>query len=169
MAHLHQPLERRPTSAAVYQRLPRDEAITRFSRNIGQEIDSWRKRSEFLRVDARLAEARERLASMALLAPNWDSYGAEPPNARSRALTTCILGLLQRQVMSPTRIVASAEGGVGIIFSDGERYADIECLNSGEILTAIYSGQDTPLVQEIGSAVAELTAAIERIRVHVAS
>ena len=48
---------------------------------------------------------------MALLAPNWDSYGAEPPNARSRALATCILGLLQRQVLSPTRIVASAEGG----------------------------------------------------------
>ena len=103
------------------------------------------------------------------MAPNWDSYGAEPPNVQSSESAGRILSLLQQQLMSPTSLVASAEGGVGIIFSDAEKYADIECLNSGEILMAMYIGREPPVVREIGSTDAELNAAIEIIRVDLAS
>lgn len=126
-------------------------------------------RSEFVRVQLQLDEARDQLSSSAVLAPNWDSYGAESPNAQSREDAGRILRLLQQLVIAPTRLLPSAEGGIGIVFSNAERYADIECLNSGEILLTTYFGMETPLVREIGSTDAELSAAIEKIRVHLAS
>lgn len=42
----------------------------------------------------------------------------------------------------PTRIIPSADGGVTITFYAGDRYADIECFNSGEILAMTKRGSE---------------------------
>lgn len=142
----------------------RERAIT----EIGCKQARFLEHSEYFRVQG-IDEAWERLTSTALLSSNWDSYGAEPPSPESRKIARRILQLLQKQRVSPTRLVPSAEGGIGIIFWGKSIYADIECLNSGEILTAKYRGKGTPVIQEIGHSDAELIAAIEQIRVYLAS
>ena len=166
MPQLHQPVDITRPIAALNRWVSRDEAITDpYAQIVGTE---W-SHSEFLRVQDRIHEARERLATAKTLQPNWDSYGAEPPNKRSRAVAVRILDVLQQKSIPPTRLVASAEGGIGIVFTDGDRYADIECLNSGEIMVAAYSGQQVPEVWEVEPTDDGISAALERIRVHIAA
>jgi hypothetical protein len=64
----------------------------------------------------------------------------------------------------PTRVVASAEGGTAICFVDGNKYADIESLNSGVILGALSDKHSRPIVWEIEQTALGMESAIDRIR-----
>ena len=55
---------------------------------------------------------------------------------------------------------------MAICFVNEQRYADIEFLNSGEILAVTYTGVAEPNVWEINDGI--LDDAIERIHTHVA-
>ena len=74
--------------------------------------------------------------------------------------------MLESVPLVPTRIVPSAEGGIAVCFVHGDRYADLECLNSGEILAVTYRGVAEPLVWEVAPESATLRTAIEHIRAH---
>jgi hypothetical protein len=65
------------------------------------------------------------------------------------------------KVIVPNRVAPSAQGGVGICFYNGERYGDIECLNTGEILATISDGSGRPLVWDVKPS--ETGRALERI------
>jgi hypothetical protein len=77
-----------------------------------------------------------------------------------------ILSLLKTMPVSPTRVVASSEGGVAICFVNEDCYADFECFNDGEILAVKYRGTDEPTVWEVTPADEPIKAAIEQIRAH---
>jgi len=64
----------------------------------------------------------------------------------------------------PSGITASAEGGIGIYFEHGHKYADIEVLNSGKLLgvTSDRSGTITPF--EVPSSSEGYSQAITRVR-----
>jgi hypothetical protein len=75
--------------------------------------------------------------------------GVEAPNYRSIELAKIVLQEFENISCSPDRVVASAEGGVAICFVNGNRYSDIECLNSEIILGVVSDRNARPVVWEI--------------------
>jgi len=75
--------------------------------------------------------------------------GAERPS-RS-ALTWGYVALQQflHDNFLPTRVVASAEGGVAICFVHGDKYSDVECFNSGTVLGVVTNRRNRPNAWEI--------------------
>jgi len=89
--------------------------------------------------------------------------GAEAPTANAQAFASVLLNELQANRIVPTRVVASAEGGVAICFVNGDKYADVEFLNSGEILGVVSNRRDKPIVWAIDPSSRELAGAAHRI------
>jgi hypothetical protein len=90
--------------------------------------------------------------------------GAEPPSVNAQVLASVMLRQLQAADQTPpTRVVASAEGGVAICFVSSNKYADVEFLNTGEILGVVSNRHDTPIVWQIGQSPREFMAAAFRI------
>jgi hypothetical protein len=90
-----------------------------------------------------------RVAHLSHLAANWDSYGAEPPNASSIQIARAIIKELSSIELEPTGIDPSVEGGVCISFREGRRYADLECFNNGCVLAVTSLGGADTKVWEI--------------------
>jgi hypothetical protein len=80
-----------------------------------------------------LPEARRSLLGLGL-SPEWPEESAEAPGSRARRLADYALRLLAEIGMPPHRLVPSLEGGVCIAFGAPGRYADVQFLNSGEVL-----------------------------------
>ncbi len=93
----------------------------------------------------------------------WDGYDAEPPNDISFAWARKVLGALMEFDFEPARIVASAEGGVAFIFTRQDRYADIECLNSGALVAVMYDSQSEPVVWRVSPDSQSIKEALEKI------
>jgi hypothetical protein len=93
----------------------------------------------------------------------WPEDGAPPDHP---AIETALMALrqLMQDTVQPTQVVASAEGGVAICFVQGERYADIECLNDGTVLGVTSNRRDRPLVWEINPRMGGFALASSRIR-----
>jgi len=89
---------------------------------------------------------------------------AENPSPKALTLAKFVFEQLQKDELSPSKTVASAEGGVAFCFVAGDKYADIECLNSGEILGVTTNRRDRPSVWEIQLNQSEVARATERIR-----
>lgn len=155
---------RRPATYA-----PSLEAVTPNYDTALQEVLESRERSEYWRSWLLFDQAWTRLQELANLGPNWDSYGAKAPNDEARNTAERVLTLLSALSVSPTRVVASSEGGVGICFVHEDRYADIECFNTGEIVAARYRGMGEPHVWQIAPEDDAIKAAIEQIRAHFGS
>lgn len=120
--------------------------------------------SEYGGFAAHLAKLRA-LASDRSLLPE----GAAPPSEIARLQAKIILGYLQDQNLEPSRVIASAEGGVVLCFIHGDRYADIECLNSGEVLGVISNRRDRPNVWDVQQNARGITSAAARIRKFIAA
>jgi hypothetical protein len=88
----------------------------------------------------------------------------EPPSQMIIDRARAILHKLEAENLEPTRVVASVEGGVGVCFVDGEKYADIECLNAGEILGVVSNRRDRPTIWKIDPSAAGFEEAARRIR-----
>jgi hypothetical protein len=71
--------------------------------------------------------------------------------------------------MPPSKVAASAEGGVGICFVEGEKYADIEIFNDGEMLATTYRGDSDARIWDLESDDASITEAINQIRAHLSA
>jgi hypothetical protein len=113
---------------------------------------------------ATFGEVNRKLQEMRTLVRDWNSYGAESPNETSLNRAAQTLTQLQDRLFVPTKIVPSSEGGVAICFIQGDRYADIEFLNTGENLAVTYSEAEEPNVWSIEDGMMELT--IDRIQRH---
>lgn len=87
-----------------------------------------------------------------------------PPSQNALAWARIALQDLQQNEMRPTKIVASAEGGAAICFVEGNKYADLECLNSGAILGVTSNKHDRPVVWEIEPDARGIARAVARIR-----
>jgi len=60
-----------------------------------------------------------------------------PPSEDSMETAFELFCRLTDNQVFPTRVLPSPEGGVGLCFSRNDRYADLECFNSGNTLAAI--------------------------------
>jgi hypothetical protein len=134
-----------------------------------QLIPRDRERAYFFNLYLRpkFQKAQQDLRYMSDLPFNWDTYGAEPPRPQTLHRALELLVHLEQRSFVPTRVVPSAEGGVAVFFMRGDRYADIEFLNTGEVLAVTYVGKAEPDVWEITEE--PLEPAVERIRKHLAA
>lgn len=74
------------------------------------------------------------LSRMQSLSKYWESSGAEAPNKTALKNAQSVLEYLSSEDFQPSSIEPSTGEGVCISFRKGDRYADIECFNTGEIL-----------------------------------
>ena len=105
----------------------------------------------------------EQLESLENLENGWDTFDSPAPShaavSRARNVLQTVLG----SGLRPDAVVPSAEGGVGLVFSgQAKRYADIECLNSEELLVVTSDRVSDPKVWDIGGDLS-LEETIERI------
>ena len=132
-----------------------------------QYMDEWARRpwvSIFKKEQALLLNAKKHLSSLRKLAHNWDSYGAPAPNQVAIANAARVLNSLQYFELSIARILASAEGGVGICFVQGDSYADIECSNEGEFMGVRYVGAGVPTLIDIDGSDDSIREGLQEIR-----
>jgi hypothetical protein len=119
-----------------------------------------------LEAGNRIAALCEEVDEMRWLQPDWNGYASEPPNEFGRDLAKQIL-LTATNILVPNRVAPSAQGGVGICFYRGNKYADVECLNTGEILATTSDGTGRPQVWEVKPS--EVKGALERLGQFIAS
>lgn len=117
-------------------------------------------------LDEYSSELREKLSSFESLSSGWNGYDAEAPDKLAINTGEMVLDEFIVNNLIPTDVTPSVEGGIGMYFRIGRKYADIECLNSGEIL-AITSEDDRPPVVweiELGNDVVEHSSIQEAIK-----
>ena len=88
---------------------------------------------------------------------------AEGPTEQAINWAKVALEQLRITNTPPTRIVASGEGGAALCFVEGEKYADIESLNSGVILGVISQKGGRPIAWEIEPSASGIAGAVNRI------
>lgn len=89
--------------------------------------------------------------------------GAEAPTDMAMEWAQLVFDQLIRAELLPTKVVASAEGGVAYCFVAGDKYADIECLNSGALLGVTTNKRDRPFVWEIDPSANGIVRACETV------
>ncbi len=92
----------------------------------------------------------KKIRALSQLSKDWDSYGAEAPNGKATYWAGRVLSELRDLGLTPTSILPSVEGGIGITFRRDGKYADIECFNTGEILAIQSDGSGQPSAWEVG-------------------
>ena len=81
-----------------------------------------------------------------------DRARSEPPDDRSIDSALAVMSRLNLKCFTPSRIIPSAEGGVGLCFALNGKYADFECFNDGAVLAAITDRRDLVEVFEVNPA-----------------
>src|SRR3954470_24511985 len=89
------------------------------------------------------------LKSFAELKPNWDTYGAQPPNETAITLSRIVLYALYEMNLQPVGLAPSREEGTTFSFFTGKKWAAIECANTGEIVAVRSDGSGDPEVWEV--------------------
>ena len=128
--------------------------LIRYRREVFQALHPWPGppcRSAMPPRPSRPCGQFSSLDRMLLLRPDWDSYGADPPSDAAISLARAALFALWEEHLPPSAVVASAEGGVGIIFVWPGRYADIEFLNDGDILVSSYRDVEPCAVEQVAN------------------
>lgn len=111
-----------------------------------------------------LATLQSQLAGLADLGDDWNGYGAAAPNKNALSLADRMLTVLNELDLLPSRIVASADGGVSLVFLIPGGYVDIECFNEGDILAGFQLPRQPPEVEEVVLDKEFLSVLGERIR-----
>jgi hypothetical protein len=75
--------------------------------------------------------------------------GAERPSQSALTLGYVVLRQFLHNNFLPTRVVASAEGGIAICFVCGDKYSDVECFNTGTVLGVVTNRRNRPNAWEI--------------------
>lgn len=97
------------------------------------------------------------------LQDNWNGYGSEAPNNIALTLSHELGDILHEREFEPTRVLPSAEEGVGVSFASGEKRAIIECFNDGDVVAVTYEDDGEPRVWEVGSSEVDLREAVDHI------
>ncbi len=151
--------------------LPEDNAVgsagLELSANGKRQLDHVLSGSVFWAAKDLQGRAQSKLWKLSQLGSNWDSYGAPAPNTLSIQNAARILELMKPFDLDMATIVPSAEGGVGFCFVQGDRYADIESSNDGEMIGVRYTGADTPILIEVDGSSDSIEAALEAVRNHI--
>jgi hypothetical protein len=86
-----------------------------------------------------LPEIRRDLAGL-VLSPEWPEESVGVPGSRSRLSADRALRLLADLDLRPDRLRPSLDGGVAFAFASRDRYAEVEFLDSGEVVATCSNG-----------------------------
>ncbi|MGH9620060.1 MAG: hypothetical protein ACRD45_10200 [Bryobacteraceae bacterium] len=120
--------------------------------------------SRSLQLTAVFAVLDSQLSKVAKYSDNWDSYGAPAPAVSALDLTRHLLQAARLNLVEPTTVVASAEGGVATYFIRGRKICYIEYQNSGEGVLGMYGDQVPTAIVEIATDHQSTTEALKQIR-----
>jgi hypothetical protein len=101
-------------------------------------------RSRYVELEQAFSQLRDQLSALRSLAAGWDGYRAPAPNEVAFAAAEAALGTLRRLNVRPAGILPSSDGGIGIYFSQNERYAHMELVNDGDTWVLMYGPAGTP-------------------------
>ncbi len=125
--------------------------------------------SVFWNAEILYRKTQTQLCLLESLKSNWDSYGAPAPNETAMGNAIRILEHMTSFDLSAAKIIPSAEGGIGFCFVVGDRYADIEAANDGDILGVRYVGKHTPALIPIDGTDESIEKALAQIRDHISA
>lgn len=104
-------------------------------------------------LDRALEPSLERLAEIAQLAPDWDSYGAAPPSAHAIARSAAFLVKLHSSFVEhlgkysgPSHIAPLADGGIQLEWSGPQAELDVQITPEGTfgyLLTRAWGTEQT--------------------------
>lgn len=123
-----------------------------YNQRAGEILDDLSRRqaqSAFLTVKYGLINAEEELDRISAIEPDWDSYGAPSPSPAAILASREILRALAGDLILPSAIVASADGGVSIYFMSRNRTAYIESYNNGSQALVMYDQDGNTEVLEL--------------------
>ena len=109
------------------------------------------------------------LDALRKLRVNWDSYGAEPPNAAAVSALRRILLQVSRVGLEPAKIAPSAEGGAAVCFVREGKYADVECFNNGDVLAVTSGDGRDPEVWEVGAVTDAIEQTLKKICAYISA
>ena len=101
----------------------------------------------------------KKLLQLKHVIPNWEASGAAPPNHTAIATAGRVLEKLAILDFRPDRIDPSTGEGVSLSFRRGNKSADLECFNTGEILALEAIDGGNPVIWEVSEADIESAAA----------
>jgi hypothetical protein len=127
------------------------ENYKRRTGEIRDDLSRMLAQSTFWTIKYGLIDAERELDRISNMEPDWDSYGAEPPSDKAIRATRETLKELVGDLLLPSAIVPSAEGGVSIYFMSGNRTAYIETYNQGSQALVMYDQQGNTEVLELGN------------------
>lgn len=104
------------------------------------------------------------IADLRTISDGWDGECAPRPSNESLDLAWSALEQMYEYGLTPSGVVPSVEGGAAIAFVKNAKYAHLEFLNDGNVLTVAYEGDSTPDVHEYSQELPGVISAIERIR-----
>lgn len=137
-------------------------ALIQYNESDAQENEQFEGLSHY-----RYPYLKNDIDDLADLPPDWDSYGTKPPNSKAIERARHVLKLLFSEDLNPIDVIPSGEEGIGIAFVSGDKYADIEFLNNGNILAATSDDSDAIDVWALSFTDDHLTDTLERIRNHL--
>lgn len=105
--------------------------------------------SNAVRREQLYSQLADQMRSLEKTQSGWDSYEAEPPNDVARTAASRGLQILKTLHAEPVRVLPSADGGVGICFNHGTKYAQLEFLNDGDAHALMYGGSEGPHAWQI--------------------
>jgi hypothetical protein len=132
-----------------------------------QLIAEAQSTSQYLQVEKCYQDLCESLDASANLADNWNSYDAEKPSPSAIKAAARFLRRLRTEFFMPNRVIPSAEGGVAVYFTRGDKTAYLEYRNSGESILAMYDNLSDPIVVELTESDADESRAITNIRDYI--
>jgi hypothetical protein len=132
-----------------------------------QQLSLCDQRKLGLTSRAEVAKCHATLEALKTLPDDWDTYDAVHPSANAIETARSLLDSLDSCGLLPDRIAASADGGVALTITRGQRYAVIECTNDGEVVAATSNGYGAvdswEVPGEIGADESEVQATLHRI------
>lgn len=144
------PDARLPWSIPVYGTyVGRELADDKLYRQSNANLRERSRISDFLQTVELQRLLSQQMQKLRGLERGWNSYDAEPPNTTAFDRADRVLAVAREHRMDITRIVPSAEGGIGICFVTENRYAHIEASNEGELTLVMFSGTEPAHVSEI--------------------
>ncbi|MFW6172586.1 MAG: hypothetical protein ACOC5T_02470 [Elusimicrobiota bacterium] len=111
-----------------------------------------------------LSNFQNKLKEIRALPDNYDGYGTAAPNDMAYLNAWDVLMVLDAIDFVPTKLMPSAEEGIGIFFAKGNRYGFVECYNEGGIGAAMSDRKGYRHIWEIGETTEEIKDALETLR-----
>jgi hypothetical protein len=116
------------------------EQVAAHARRHSVSYLSARPVSETLEDQLQVGALNNQLRHLRDLNCGWDDFDAQPPSHASIDAAKLIVGICTKLMILPLAVVPSAEGGVGIVFRNRNRFVSIELQNDNSLVALLEEG-----------------------------